>query len=615
MRKTYLKIMDISTFEQYEEIDDINNVINIDGTQAIFMEGRFYIPANTQTILLPENDSRYILNDTGDILCNDNLETVLTKQKLPFIKNDKARGDLINIESLLENFNDKSRTEDDTEMKNYEYIVELENFEGLQDSQDSFLEHNSWNMSKNVEDAALKAMDVSKITGKNLLTGQTVTLDSYLEKIKNANRELTLKQAEEMSKTIRKKGPHTALTNLLNKKLTIGKTSTGRRLVGKVIHIGKKEADAEVSDGVPRLKSEVIEEGIPEQVEEDTCVLPIHGISEKESFERGITEDNHTNSTILIDSPDDLSTEIELSEDGNGTNEIMLEYVSRTLTNLMEMETVSKKLKRKNLCIKVTERVIKEEKLKVNVFQIRGHLELQGGFGEEEYEERWHFKLDEKGEGMWTNNKSFKKFLETMRISISIVQMDGVIQSTKVNLSCCQERCSLCPKQFRTIHKLKSHMKLVHHVIDNQFFCQLCDVSLENKDVFTKHRQYHVERKELFSCPHCDKHFLSETKMTKHMAAHDSINWKLTCSVCGAACSKMSSWRKHMLTHSGVKPYSCTQCFKQFATLCDLNYHVRVHDPKNCYVCKVCNRSFSRYSNLQRHSEIHGTKNSVSVFR
>lgn len=77
----------------------------------------------------------------------------------------------------------------------------------------------------------------------------------------------------------------------------------------------------------------------------------------------------------------------------------MMDYVSDTMSNLVNMESVLKKLKRKNLLIKVIERVVEEDQAKVNNFQIGGHIEMLGGWQRHEYEENWVFKSDFEKDG------------------------------------------------------------------------------------------------------------------------------------------------------------------------------------------------------------------------
>lgn len=82
-------------------------------------------------------------------------------------------------------------------------------------------------------------IDFSSITGRNLLTGQKVTLDSYLGKIKRSqsNAEKRKSSIANVSRT------KFLLNSLLNKKLKLGRIANGKQLVGKIVQIRHKNEE------------------------------------------------------------------------------------------------------------------------------------------------------------------------------------------------------------------------------------------------------------------------------------------------------------------------------------------------------------------------------------
>lgn len=87
-----------------------------------------------------------------------------------------------------------------------------------------------------------KIVDISKITGRNLITGQKITLDGYMDKIMEQNeRELDL-------------APHAKRSN---KKPTgtSYKTESGKRLVGKIVSIEKKIYSTEIKSFTMKKES------------------------------------------------------------------------------------------------------------------------------------------------------------------------------------------------------------------------------------------------------------------------------------------------------------------------------------------------------------------------
>ncbi|XP_044764039.1 zinc finger protein 789-like [Coccinella septempunctata] len=648
--------------DDYKAITFLNNTGDVeDGSSAIFMDGQYFIPANTKTILLPDDETQYLIHNTGDILFNctdDNAifnsnevfhlvnnienEEVQDQNQIVYFTNDvdvspkgeislmdviepsmiknKTETEFLNLGSILDVRNENEFMEND-ETNGLQYIVQLQNFNSFQNAGDVKMENiseQSYNTFEGDVESSLP-VDISKITGKNLLTGQTVTLDSYLEKVRNSSKELILNQTEGNS---RRKNEQTALSNLLNKKLTIGKTLKGQRLIGKVIHVGKKDAQEE--QAVIDMQSETVEElHLPDEIGVDLSASYYDAV-ENHVPNSVIIEDNQNdeenillenmNEMLILDRPevaiefDDRPNEDQTTDDKK-IDEHMVEYVTKTMSNLMNMEVVLKKLKRKNLLIKVLERVIEDDQVKVNTSQVRGHLEMLGGWQKHEYEEKWVFKMDtEKGDDgndEWLELWS-RKFPETMKLAISIIKVDDRIKSTKVNLNYNLEKCNVCSKGFKSTYKLRTHMKLSHNV-DYQYRCQICDQSLENKEVYYQHRKYHVDMKELFPCTECGRHFLNVQKLLKHLSTHSNDGLRVNWTVCGESTENVSTWKE-----DGCKNESSNKSNKLFQ---GRNRSVEGNiDVKNCYVCKVCNRTFSRYSNLQRHSEIHGTKNSMAIY-
>lgn len=81
----------------------------------------------------------------------------------------------------------------------------------------------------------------SKITGRNLITGQTVTLDKYMNRLQK-------KTNPAVSKTNQQEN----VDAIINKKLVLGRTSNGKRLIGKILKITKSgEKNEPATDKTP----------------------------------------------------------------------------------------------------------------------------------------------------------------------------------------------------------------------------------------------------------------------------------------------------------------------------------------------------------------------------
>lgn len=115
--------------------------------------------------------------------------------------------------------------------------------------------------------SATSTIDLDKITGRNLITGQTVTLDSYFDKLqrrlaaadvnnqclsynsKKRRRTNSYQESHSANKKVNKN--NTPNDSFINKKIVVGKTSNGKRIVGKIVRVevgGKKDENIDTEE-------------------------------------------------------------------------------------------------------------------------------------------------------------------------------------------------------------------------------------------------------------------------------------------------------------------------------------------------------------------------------
>lgn len=63
--------------------------------------------------------------------------------------------------------------------------------------------------------------------------------------------------------------------------------------------------------------------------------------------------------------------------------------------------------------------------------------------------------------------------------------------------------------------------------------------------------------------------------------------------------------QRHEAVHSGVKPYVCTICEKEFLRPLHLNYHMMIHTEERPHKCSVCGKGFIRRYYLKDHMMKH----------
>lgn len=92
----------------------------------------------------------------------------------------------------------------------------------------------------------------SEITGRDLNTGEVVSLDTYMNKLQGRLKSpfFETKGNRGREKRASSCNMKPGLNNLLNRKLFLGKTADGKRLVGKIVDIKKKDDCIKPSVGV-----------------------------------------------------------------------------------------------------------------------------------------------------------------------------------------------------------------------------------------------------------------------------------------------------------------------------------------------------------------------------
>lgn len=178
--------------------------------------------------------------------------------------------------------------------------------------------------------------------------------------------------------------------------------------------------------------------------------------------------------------------------------------------------------------------------------------------------------------------------------------------------------CDICHKRYKNAiglskHKLKMHLKKKKFLKKRtDFMCDVCNEVFHSERKLAWHREIHERWPK--KCQQCGECFIHQSNLTKHIRfKHDasyipegSQKENINCPVCKKT-YKRSSLSLHMRTHTGVKPYKCSVCGKEFTVKCNYLAHQWIHTGvrDRPYKCKLCEKSFHRQRFLEAHVRSH----------
>nr|CAI5825723.1 unnamed protein product [Callosobruchus analis] len=580
-------IKDTSEFVlQSSDSDQFGNLMCTDGTQAFFLDGALIADSsngNGQTYILQDSDlgQYYIQESDGIVVSEENklsgtdfLEAVPSlsgeqdsSSQTPLIQFIDDEGNLVNaqIPSIL-------YIQDETETGQYQLVQDLQaEADGMQAIQletnqvvelkdliqqqeettvqiegdenryqyvilkDGNLHIQSYpkyedndNIDKVVYDAP---KEWENITGRNLITGKQLSLQSLVE------------NQRKLGSPKRKRKKKGGLEELLNKKLNLGRTVDGKKLVGKIIHIGKRKQkdeavikdakqENETTNSVEPTLTEVIKDGASF---DDTNLLQATFV-EANSTQDGTIDSNGFETTNVVQTISrkrvSTASEIEFILKRKVICNDVLEQISKTLIGLMRLESVSKRLKNKHLLIKVVEqKYVQSKKIYERNFSYSsGYMVEICSIDQEtgDLMESWSYE-HEGGIKEHPDAETLKKvmFKEVLRLTFVITLLkDGPHVKVVMEPDDSLFRCRACDKTFKTKTQLDLHLSTLHSISLQMKQCDHCPFATASDAEWEDHRKYH-DGQHVLGCiePGCEATFSTLEKLSIHHAeVHKKVN-------------------------------------------------------------------------------------------
>ena len=105
-----------------------------------------------------------------------------------------------------------------------------------------------------------------------------------------------------------------------------------------------------------------------------------------------------------------------------------------------------------------------------------------------------------------------------------------------------------------------------------------------------------------YKCRHCDRQFTQSNDLKRHTRLHSGEKSKVN----GKRKLEINLQNKKLI-HDGSsnKYHACYVCSKVFSSSSNLMNHVRVHNNMKPFKCNLCDKRFAHNGNLRKHKRIH----------
>lgn len=171
-------------------------------------------------------------------------------------------------------------------------------------------------------------------------------------------------------------------------------------------------------------------------------------------------------------------------------------------------------------------------------------------------------------------------------------------------------QCDVCLKTFKLKSSLERHKKVIHEEGDTHS-CPECGARCPDKGTLARHMYTHTGLKP-YTCDRCNRQFSRKYHLERHVVqtgCDGTPKPAHPCQVCGKMFSRKDNLREHLRAHAGQvkrkKKFACEFCNKEFHGTSLLQVHLRTHTGERPFVCEFCHKGFPSSGAVKKHRRMH----------
>ena len=168
-------------------------------------------------------------------------------------------------------------------------------------------------------------------------------------------------------------------------------------------------------------------------------------------------------------------------------------------------------------------------------------------------------------------------------------------------------QCSECGNFYVDAIAMRKHFKRVHGEYANifRFKCEQCGKAFKAQGGLKSHiKIVHDGIRDDFTCDQCGKTFSSLSNVSTHIQlVHTEGSKKFPCEQCGLKCFTKAALKNHVrAVHEKIRDFICPECGKGSATASALKNHIAcVHRGERNFECDVCHTKLVSEYSLKKH--------------